>query len=151
MASTGSVTAYVKAPPDEVFALVTSVDRLPEWNDVIRRVVEAPGELAPGAEWVVECSTLRMTWRSRSRLVALDPEARRFVHRSGTDDGNPSWAQWTWEVLAEGDGSRVTVTWELHPATVGRKALMAPMRARMLARREVPASLSALARVAEAG
>ena len=45
----GSVSADVDAPADDVFALLTDISRLPEWNARIRRVLEsAPAPLAPG-------------------------------------------------------------------------------------------------------
>jgi hypothetical protein len=69
-----------------------------------------------------------------------------FAYRSGADDGNPSYAIWRWQVdpLEQG-GSLVTVSWDLHPATFWRRALLARIRARQL-RREVPASIVALTR-----
>jgi hypothetical protein len=42
-------------------------------------------------------------------------------------------------------GSRVTVTWSLHPATFWRRVLLGRIRARQLANTEVPTSLTALA------
>ena len=67
------------------------------------------------------------SWRSRSRLEELDRERRVFTYRSGTDDGNPSYALW-------------------------RKVLLGPVRHRQLRRSEVPASIAALeAALARAG
>jgi hypothetical protein len=40
------------------------------------------------------------------------------------------------------------VPWELHPATFWRRVLLVRIRARQLARNEIPASLAALARAA---
>jgi hypothetical protein len=72
---------------------------------------------------------------------------RVFAYRSGTDDGNPSYAIWRWVVEDASDGgSKVTVSWDLNPATFWRRLLLARVRARQL-RREVPASIDSLARV----
>lgn len=146
---TGSARAshVVPASADAVFATLTDIARLPEWNAAMTSVVERPGPLDVGAEWVVEFHALGQTWRSRSIVEELDAAGRRFAYRSGTDDGNPSFARWTWTVTDDGDGSRVTVTWELRPATFWRRVLLARIRARQLARSEIPASLAALARV----
>lgn len=38
-------------------------------------------------------TTLTRHRSSRSRLTALDRNARRFAYRSATDDGNPSYAK----------------------------------------------------------
>ena len=143
------VSSTVSAPPETVFDLVTALDRLPEWNANMTAVVERPPVLGPGTEWVVEFRAMGQTWRSRSRLEELDPARRVFRYRSGTDDGNPSFAVWNWEVADadEPGASSVTVSWELHPATFWRKVLLARVRHRQLRRVEVPASIVALAAV----
>src|SRR5690242_4926719 len=82
---------FVAAPADDAFALITTPDRLPEWNSAIIRVVDAPDALSPDAEWVVQLSALGQSWPSRSTVVDIDPQARHFAYRSRTDDGNPSY------------------------------------------------------------
>lgn len=141
---TTSVNTTIPAAPDVVFGAITDIARLPEWNTAITGVVEAPADLAEGAEWVVELHALTQTWRSRSTLVHLDREARRFAYRARTDDGNPSWAHWRWAVDDHADGAEVTVTWDLHPATFWRRVLLSHIRERQLSRTEVPRSLDAL-------
>ena len=138
----------VAAHPDVVFATVTDIAALPSWNAVMTRVIELPPALEPGAEWVVEFHALGRTWRSRSRLEEIDTSARRFVYEARTDDGNPSFAQWRWQVDPDPAGSRVTVAYELNPATFWRRVLLARVRARQLSRRELPASIQALATAA---
>jgi hypothetical protein len=67
------------------------------------------------------------------------------VYRSATDDGNPSYAHWAWDVADDPGGSRVTVSWDVHPVTFWRRVLLARIRARQITRTEIPASLEALA------
>lgn len=150
MSSKGSSTAVVAAPTDAVFRMITDLDGLPTWNGKMTRVVEQPPRLQPGAEWVVEFHALGHTWRSRSVLEELDAERGRFAYRSRTDDGNPSEATWSWEVVPDPAGSRVTVSWTLRPQTFWRRVLLVRIRSRQLARTEVPASLEALAAAAVA-
>jgi len=150
MAVIASAVAVIAAPPDAVFAVVTDVERLPAWNARMTRVVERPATLAVGAEWVVEFRALGSTWRSRSTVEELDTEARRFAYRSRTDDGNPSYGQWAWTITADAAGSHVQVAWSLHPVTFWRRTLLVRVRARQLARTELPASLAALAAVVAA-
>lgn len=147
----GEASAVVDAAPDAVFAKLTDLAGLPSWNEAMTRVCEVPDELTPGAEWVVEFHVLGRTWRSRSRCEHIDGRARRFVHRTSTDDGNPSYAEWEWTVAQAGFASRVTVAWTLHPVTFWRRVLLARVRASQLARREVPTSLAALGRVVGRG
>jgi uncharacterized protein YndB with AHSA1/START domain len=145
-----SVAGTVQAPPNEVFAFLTDLDRLADWNAIMTGVVDRPETLAAGAEWVVEFKAMGNRWRSRSRVEEYDAARRVFAYRSCTDDGNPSYAIWRWEVEAAPEGeSRVTVSWDLNPATFWRRVLLARIRARQL-RREVPASIDALARTLQA-
>ena len=144
MPKQGSAEATIAAPPDDVFAFITDLDRLPEWNTIMTGVVERPAELAPGAEWVVGFRALGRSWSSRSRVEEIDRARRVFQYRSGTDDGNPSYTTWRWQVDPDGDGSRVTLGWELRPKTFWRRALIVHVRNRQL-RSEAPASLAALA------
>lgn len=148
---TGSFSAIVPASADAVFALVMDVARLPEWNRAVTRVLEAPDVLEPGAEWVVVVRPTGMpSWPSRSRVRELDLGRGVFAHRSQTDDGNPSYSDWTWRVTPEAGGARLTVTWKLHPRTFWRRHLFVRVRQHRLAKTEVPASVAALSRVLSA-
>src|SRR3954467_9749004 len=115
------VTMSVPVPPGPLFELLVDVDRLPEWNRQIEAVVETPPVLQPGADWVVRMHVMGARWDSRSTVEDLDRSAMRFVHRTRTDDGNPSFGMWTWQVRPDGDGSAVTVKWDLHPKTFLRR------------------------------
>ncbi|MDQ3145511.1 MAG: SRPBCC family protein [Actinomycetota bacterium] len=150
MTAVNHVSAVLPAAPGLVFGTLTDIARLPDWNAAMTSVVDRPGRLEVGAEWVVEFRALGRTWRSRSTVEELDVASRRFAYRSGTDDGNPSYAQWAWEITEDPAGSRVTVTWTLHPVTFWRRMLLARIRGGQLAHTEVPTSLAALAAVVTA-
>jgi uncharacterized protein YndB with AHSA1/START domain len=140
----GTASGRVTGAPDAVFRFITDVDRLPEWNRAIERVVEPAPELAPGTEWVVKMHPSRgMTWQSRSRVEEIDMDAGRFSYRTWNADGNPSYADWRWEVVPSDSGAQVTVSWDVYLKTLDRKLLAGPIRLRQL-RKEVAASLRAL-------
>lgn len=141
---TSTHTDTIPADPDVVFAAITDIDRLPDWNGAISRVVHRPEALVEGAEWVIELHALGQRWRSRSTLTNIDSRTRRFGYRSRTDDDNPSWTQWEWSVDEHPAGAEVTVSCDLHPITFWRRVLFSHIRSRQLARREIPASLAAL-------
>jgi hypothetical protein len=90
-----------------------------------------------------------MTWQSRSRVGDIDSYARRFTYRTRNADGNPSYADWKWEVVGLDSISQVTVSWDLYLKTLDRRLLAGPIRKRQL-RKEVAESLSALHRIAAA-
>ncbi len=136
---------FVASDGDKVFSLLVSPARLPEWNRAIANVVEAPEHLSPGAQWVVTLTALGQSWPSRSTVIELDSATRHLAYRSQTDDGNPSYADWSWHVTDAPGGCEVTVVCALHPATFWRRTLLAKIRGGQLRRRELPASLAALA------
>ncbi|MGH3184333.1 MAG: SRPBCC family protein [Streptosporangiaceae bacterium] len=143
----GQITREVPASPDAVCAKITDLAGLPSWNAAMTAIVEQPERLEPGAEWVVEFHIFGRTWRSRACCEVIDSGARRFTYRTLTDDGNPSHSQWRWEVDETDRGAEVRVHFELYPVTFWRRFLLGRVRARQLARRELPASLAALSRV----
>ncbi len=134
----------IPADPDLIFELITTPKRLSEWNRIITRTIEAPAELAVGAQWVVQLHALGQTWPSRSTVETLDRANRRFSYRSQTDDGNPSHADWTWQITETPSGSDVKVAVDVHPLTFWRRVLFARIRTRQL-RREIHDSLDQLA------
>lgn len=139
-----TVSRDLTADPDALFQTLVNPQRLPEWNKAIIRVIDSPAALEPGDEWVVEMSALAQRWPSRSRVKVLDPSTRRFEYTSQSDDGNPSFAVWSWVVSETSGGSRVSVSWQLNPKTFWRRALLVRVRHNQLMKSEVPASLAAL-------
>ena len=142
----GTAIGNVNAAPDATFRLITDLARLPEWNRAIERVVEAAPDVTPGTEWVVKMHPSRgMTWQSRSRVEEIDSYARRFRYRTWNADGNPSYADWKWEVVPFDSMAQVSVSWDVYLKTLDRKLLAGPIRQRQL-RKEVAESLLALDR-----
>jgi Polyketide cyclase / dehydrase and lipid transport len=141
----GSATARVGAHPQAVFDLICDLDRLPASNTAIEQIIERPAALTKGAEWVAVMHPRRVPpWKSRSRIEEIDRDRLRFSYTSRNEDGNPSYAVWSWEVASADDGATdVTVRWDVYLKTIDRKLIAAPVRRRGLAR-EVPASLHAL-------
>lgn len=148
MGRVGSHTGHLEAPPGDVFAAVTDIAGLPQWNARIQRVVMEPDALEREAEWVVELKILGQRFQSRSRVLDIDPEARRFRYRSNPE-GDPDFAIWTWEIAPESGGSRVRVSWDLNPLQLANRVFWVRVRSRGL-RKELPSSLGALEAFIEA-
>ncbi|MDQ1510448.1 MAG: Polyketide cyclase / dehydrase and lipid transport [Actinomycetota bacterium] len=144
----GTASTHVRASAHDAFDLVTDLDRLPEWNRAIKGIVERPAALTPGAEWVLVMHPPGMpSWKSRSQVEEIEADAR-FTYRSHSDDRNPSYAQWRWDITPTNEGAQVTVSWHGYPKTFFRKLLAAPLRRRML-EREVSASLETMRGILE--
>lgn len=139
-----TVSRDLPADPDALFETLVNPHRLPEWNKAITTVIDGPETLAPGDEWVVEMAALAQRWQSRSQVKVLNCSTRRFEYTSQSDDGNPSYAIWSWVVSETSGGSRVSVSWQLNPKTFWRRALLARFRHHQLLKSEVPTSLAAL-------
>ncbi|HEY7438510.1 MAG TPA: SRPBCC family protein [Acidimicrobiia bacterium] len=139
-----SAHTIAEAPAAAVFAQVTDISRLPEWNRAIPEVTEQPPSLAVGAVWKVRIHTMGTTWISKSTLVELDETNGRFRYRTEPDDGNPSYADWEWRVTPLPTGSEVSVTVDIHPQTFWRKYLLVQIR-RPVLRKEMQTSVEALA------
>jgi uncharacterized protein YndB with AHSA1/START domain len=140
----GQASAQIDVTPTLAFATLTDLHRLPEWNNRIPAVLEEPvGPLAEGVEWKVRMSVPPAKWVSRARVLRYDPVQLTFQHISQSDDGNPSYAIWTWTATPADSGAVVKVTWDVHPETFWRRLLFGKIRRRQLAD-EVPASLHAL-------
>jgi hypothetical protein len=74
---------------------ITNIERLPESNERIARIIERPDALDEGAEWVVEIRAMGTHWNSRSRLAEFDRDALRFAYQSMSDDANPFSTTWS--------------------------------------------------------
>ncbi len=149
MTSHVSASRIIDASADEVFRIITDIARLPQWNSAITAVIDRPDRIEIGDQWLVELRGLGQRWRSRSEAEVLDPIGRCFAYRSATDDGNPSYALWTWVVTDQAAGALVTIACELHPRTFWRRALLIRIRSRQLARTELIESLVALEAMAQ--
>ena len=143
----GGASDQLSVAADDLFRLISTVDLLPEWNELIHRVVVAPADpIQQGDEWVVGMGLMGKRWNSRSRVESIDRDERRLTLISRTDDGNPSHARWVWEVVPVDGEAKITVSWELYPETFWRKVLFSRLRHRQL-KEEVRDSLKMAERV----
>ena len=125
--------AVIDAAPIDVFAAITDIERLPEWNQRIAGLTRAPdAPLAEGVEWTVQMSVPPAKWQSRSRVVTYHPARLVFEYTSQSDGGNPSYVVWRWSVAPVTDGSSVTVDWSVNPKTFWRRLLFAGIRRQQL-------------------
>jgi uncharacterized protein YndB with AHSA1/START domain len=137
--------ATIEAEPSVLFDLITTIERLPEWNGAIENVIEQPPSLSPGSTWTVQTHPAPLVrWKSVSRLQELDTNARRFAYRTANADGNPSYALWQWQVTPTHLAAKVLVRWDVYLETLDRRWLAGPIRRRQLGS-EVAASLKAMA------
>ena len=144
---TSHVSSEVAAPAPEVYAALTDVDALPSWNAHVDRVLEpVAGPMAVGAVWVIRMKIPAppTSWPSRATCTTYEADRLVFAHRSVTDDGNPSFVEWRWQVTPlDSARCRVEVVWSVNPRTFWRRLLLARVRRPQLVS-EVTHSLRAL-------
>ncbi len=98
-----SRTARLKAPPEEVWRVITDVNSFPSWRDVKRVEILPP-------------RNGHRVWREIDRhnqTITLEAEEeippRRLVTRIA-DRNLPFGGTWTWDVASVGEGSDLTIT-----------------------------------------
>jgi len=92
----------VDAPPARVWALLTDFSRMPEWSpELVRMVPLKPGGLRVG-QWYLGINRRKaVVWPTRS-VVAEVRAGKRLVW-----DTRSSGARWIWELVPEGEATRV--------------------------------------------
>jgi hypothetical protein len=134
----------IPADPGALFTRITDLERLPDWNKAIERVIDRPDALTLGASWTVQMHPSHaVRWKSVSTLSEMNREAFRFSYRTVNADGNPSYTLWAWALTPTPDGVLVSVHWDGYLETLDRRILAGPIRCRQL-RKEVAKSLVAL-------
>lgn len=92
-----------RATPDRVWQTIHDVANYGEWRNELEDVS------------VVDSEQPQLRWRETSTRgsvtfgVTLDEPPRRFAARI-LDDDLPYSGEWTWQLDADGDGTRVTIT-----------------------------------------
>ena len=99
----GRARLDIAAPPEAVWAVLTDLERWPDWNSGVEWVSAVP-DLDPGT---------RFEWRAGGltiRSVLQAAEAPRFIGWTGTAPFIS--ARHVWHLSAEGAGTRVTTTFD---------------------------------------
>jgi hypothetical protein len=94
--------AFVAATPDEVWAVLGDVRRMPGLSlELMRMIPLKPGGLRRG-QWYLGLNRRGLAvWPTRSTVTDVEP-GRLLAWFTAT-----SGAQWVWELLPEGDGTLV--------------------------------------------
>ena len=100
---TATVSAQVAAPPDTVWAAITSIETFPTWRPGIDEVERLPARAG------------RPVWRETGTYgtITFEEVAAEPPHRLVTriaDEDQPFGGTWTYELEQEGGGTRITIT-----------------------------------------
>jgi len=94
--------ATIDAPADRVWDLLTDLSQMPDWSpELVRMVPLKRGGLREG-QWYLGINRRKaVVWPSRSVVAVVEPG------RSLAWDTKSSGARWIWELIPEGDRTRV--------------------------------------------
>ena len=148
-----SDSIHVAVSPDDVYGLVSDVTRMGEWSPICRACWWDEGEGPHVGAWFTgRNETPERTWETRCQVVAADP-GKRFAW-----EVNNGWVYWGYSLEPDGDGTRLTESWEFLPAGLagfrerfGPEADAEIDKRRDAAQRGIPATLAAIKKTAETG
>jgi uncharacterized protein YndB with AHSA1/START domain len=112
----------IAAPPERVWATLTDLRRMPDWSpELVRMVPLKRGGLRVG-QWYLGINRRRaVVWPTRSVVAEVEP-GRRL-----TWDTRSSGARWLWELLPDGDGTRVVHRRPVPRGLTGLSKVVAPL------------------------
>jgi carbon monoxide dehydrogenase subunit G len=117
------VETFISRPPEEVFAFLRDYSNEAKWQSahVSQSIVEPPGPAAVGTRVHKVRRTPGGEQRFTIQITEMDESARRWtdVTMTGLFRGTKG----MWQVLPEGDGSRVKLTAEMHAVGLGKLLL----------------------------
>lgn len=102
---TVSASTEVRASPDEIYAVVSDVTRIPQWSPETARVEW----LAPDRFRAWNRRRLGR-WRTTARVVEAEP-GRRFAFVVQAMGGD--WTRWTWDIAPADGVTRLTETCQM--------------------------------------
>jgi hypothetical protein len=148
-----SDSILVAREPDELYALVSDVNRMGEWSPVCRACWWDTGAGPQLGAWFTgRNETPERVWETRSQVVVANA-GREFAW-----EVNGGWVRWGFTLEADQGGTRLTESWRFLPAGVagfherfGTRAETEIAQRSEAAKTGIPATLAAIKKTAEAG
>ena len=143
----------INRSPEELYAMVADVTRMGEWSPICKACWWDEGDGPRVGAWFTGRNELpERTWETRCKIIAADP-GQEFAW-----EVNRGWVRWGYTFEPEGDGTRLTESWEFLSAGIAgfRERFGAQADAQIDIRRAaaksgIPATLAAIKKTAEAG
>lgn len=114
--------AFVPARPEQVWATLTDLARMPDWSpELVRMVPLKRGGLRVG-QWYLGINRRKaVIWPTRSVVTEVEPG------KVLTWDTRSSGARWIWELVPEGEGTRVVHRRPVPGGITGLSKVFAPL------------------------
>lgn len=148
-----SESISIAATPEQVYAIVSDVTRTGQWSPICKACWWDEGDGPQVGAWFTgRNETPESTWESRSQVVAATP-GKKFAW-----EVNNGWVYWGYSLAAEDGGTRLTESWKFLPPGIagfheifGERAESEIEARRLAAESGIPATLTAIKAIAEAG
>lgn len=148
-----SESISIAATPEQVYAIVSDVTRTGQWSPICKACWWDEGDGPQVGAWFTgRNETPESTWESRSQVVAATP-GKEFAW-----EVNNGWVYWGYSLAAEDGGTRLTESWKFLPSGIagfheifGERAESEIEARRLAAESGIPATLTAIKAIAEAG
>jgi Polyketide cyclase / dehydrase and lipid transport len=149
----------IARPPDDVYAIVSDVTRIGELSPVCQAGTwRDPAQAGTEGAWFTGHNAIGdYTWDTHCEVVTAQP-GREFAFINHGPEGDGDLVRWGFLLEGEGEGTRVTESWQVLPAypqfvaagdaTLDVKARIEGMA--QMARDGITGTLANLKRVAEA-
>ena len=107
----------IDCPPDRVYEIVSDVTRIGELSPVCQSATwDDPLQAAAAGSWFTGHNAIgEFTWDTHCQVVAADP-GREFTFINHGPNGDIELVRWGYSLSPEGDGTKVTESWQILPA-----------------------------------
>jgi ligand-binding SRPBCC domain-containing protein len=107
----------INSPADAVYAIVSDVTRIGELSPVCQSGAwEDPADAGKEGAWFTGHNAIGdFTWDTRCKVVVAEP-GREFAFINHGPNGEFELVRWGFTLEPEGDGTKVTETWQVLPA-----------------------------------
>ena len=111
MGKNGSATTHIAAPPEKVYALISDVTRMGDWSPETVKCEWVDGATGPaaGARFRGTNKLGFIKWSTTPTVEVAEP-GKEFTFATGKPE-RPA-TRWSYTLIASGDGTDVTESWQ---------------------------------------
>ena len=112
-----SDSIVMSAPPEKAYGIVSDVTRIGELSPVCKSAAwDDPGNAGQEGAWFTGHNVVNdFSWDTHCKVVAANP-GREFTWINHGPNGDTELVRWGYTFEPDGDGTKVTESWQVLPA-----------------------------------